>query len=101
MKRLCLLLIVPLLFTGCFGGSSSSESEEIKTKKCTLVSDQSISGYVIKLTGNTKLAKLVYFKPIIFVIINNIAILELKNVLLNSLVIYTPIIKLYNQIILM
>ena len=55
----------------------------------------------IKLTDNTKLEKLVYFKPIIFVIINNIAILELKNVLLNSLVIYTPIIKLYNQIILM
>ena len=48
MKRLCLLLIVPLLLTGCFGGSSSSESEEVNTKKCTLVSDQSISGYVIK-----------------------------------------------------
>ena len=47
--------------------------------------------------GKTKLAKFVYLSPIKLVIINKTAILELKKVLLNSFVIYTPILKLYNQ----
>jgi len=44
MKKLYLLLLLTsLIFFGCTGGK---KEKELLTKKCTLVSDQSASGYV-------------------------------------------------------